>query len=155
MRPGTRCQAPGVRADQAGTGGRGDLGEPRVGPGPGVVEQVGPGRYRLPGHLGPPGVDRDHHVGELGAHRGDGGDGPADLLRRVDGIPGSGLDPADVDDVRALGDRLLDRAQRGVRREGRAPVVERVRGPVDDRHQGVLARPEGTATQSQHTGPIS
>ena len=41
VRPGPRRQPAGVRADQPGAGRRGHLGELRVGPAPGVVEQVG------------------------------------------------------------------------------------------------------------------
>ena len=41
--------------------------------------------------------------------------GPAQLLGRVDVVAGAGLDPADVDDRRALGHRPVDRGQRGRR----------------------------------------
>ena len=64
VRPGPRAQPAGVGADQPGAGRRRHLGQRRVGAGPGVVEQVGAGRDRLGGHLGPPGVDRDHQSGK-------------------------------------------------------------------------------------------
>ena len=49
---------------------------------------------------------------------------PLDLFRSVDVGPWARLDAADVDDVCALGDRAVDRGQRGVGRKRRALVEE-------------------------------
>jgi hypothetical protein len=70
-----------------------------------------------------------------GADGGDQVDGAADLLGGVDLLTGSGLDPADVDHVRALGDHPVHPLHRRGHGVGGAAVVERVWCPVHDRHQ--------------------
>ena len=83
--------------------------------------------------------------------RGDGGDRAADLLGGVDVVARAGLDPADVDDVGAVRDRPLDRAQGGVVGEGGAPVEERVRRAVHDRHHREVGRAErARSSRSRH-----
>ena len=108
VRPGPRAQAAGVRADQPGAGGGGDLGQRRVGAGPGVVDQVGAGRHRLASATSARQVSIEITTsGNALADGGDGGDRAADLLGGVDLVARAGLDPADVDDVGALGDRRV------------------------------------------------
>ena len=119
-------------ADQAGAVLRGDLGQSRVDAAPGVVQQVraGPGDHLA--DLGTPGVDADHDVRMPLAHGGDEPCHPVDLLRRAHLVTGPRLDPADVHDVRAVGNRAADR----VKRRGKAGVAfeKRVRRPVDHTH---------------------
>src|SRR5690606_34308927 len=59
------------------------------------------------------------------------------------------LHAADVDDVGALGDHLVDPLQRLLPGEGRAAVVEGVGGAVDDRHHERLVA-ELAVAQPQH-----
>ena len=84
-------------------------------------------------HRRPPGVDRERHV-EAGLQRLDRGHDPVELLGLVDLGPGAGLHPADVEQVGAVGDELLGPAHERVEVPGRAPVVERIGGAVQDPH---------------------
>src|SRR5699024_9810044 len=80
-------------------------------------------------------------------------DDPLDLLRDVHVTAGSRLDPADVDDVRALPGDEVDALHRLVLGEGGPLVVEGVRGAVHDRHdehRGVL---EAVPTESHAATP--
>lgn len=75
---------------------------------PGVVDQIGAGRTRQPGHLRAPGVDADQLVGVGITQPLDEGQQPGDLGAGVDVLPGSGFDAADIDDVGALIDGPVD-----------------------------------------------
>jgi len=153
VRAGARRQATSVRADDPGAGLRGDDGELRVHSAPGVVHDVGAGGQHLAGDLGAPGVDGDGQRGVRGADGGDQVDGAADLLRGVHVLAGRGLDPADVDHVRALGDHRVHAGHGSVQLEGGAPVVEGVRRPVDDGHHDQPPVGDVEPTQSQHPAP--
>ena len=106
---------------------------------------------QLAGDRGPPGVDADHDVREVGADPLDEGRGPAQLLRLVDVVAVSGLDAADVDDVRTLGHHLGDSVHGGGLVERRSLVVERVRRAVDDRHHDTRRGPEVAAAQHERS----
>jgi hypothetical protein len=150
VRAGARRQPAGVRADDARARlGRDDR-QLRLHPAPGVVDDVGAGGQRLPGHLGAPGVDRDRQLRVRRADRGDQVDGPADLLGGVHLGARGGLHPTDVDHVRTLGHHPPDPGQRGVQLVGRPAVVERVRGAVDDGHHDQPAVRHGQGPESQH-----
>ena len=88
--------------------------------------------------------------GKRAAHLGDETDRAARLLRGGDLLARARLHPADVDDGRALGHRLLHARERGLVAEGGALVVERVRGPVHDRHDHRLVRVEFAPAQPEH-----
>jgi hypothetical protein len=139
-----------VRAHDADTGRGRDLGQHRIPAAPGVVEQIGPGRGHGRAHLMTPRVDADDQIGMGGANCGHELDRPVELLGHVDLVAGRGLDPADVDDLGAVGHHRLDPVQRLLEREGGPTVVERIGGAVDDRHHGKLTRPEFAAPQPQH-----
>src|SRR5690606_39593376 len=132
--PGARLHAAGVGAHQPHPELGGHLGQLGVGPAPRVVEQVGPGLADLAAHLVTPGVDADHQVGVALAYLGHERRGAFDLLPHVDLAAGTGLDPADVDDVGALGHHLVDPAQRLFTGARRAAAVEGAGRTVDDRH---------------------
>ena len=63
---------------------------------------------------------------------------PTDFLGGVDLRTRAGFDAADVDDVGACGNRLVNRQQRGVGAVGRAAVKERVRRAIHDGHNDEL-----------------
>ena len=155
-RPGARHGAAGVRADDAGTELRSDLGQCRIVPGPGVVDDVGSGRARQLGDRGAPSVHADALVGILRADPLDEGHHASNLLGRVDEDPRSGLDPADVDDVGPLGDDPVYRGHGGLVGERRAPVVEGVGSAVDDRHdEGAVAGHRSPAERRVHPAKAS
>ena len=132
----------------------GHLGQPRVDAAPGVVEQVGAGLAADPADLGPPGVDADDQRRGAGARTAATKPGGApDLLGGVDLVAGPGLDPADVDDRRRPRRRPGRTAveRRGLA-EGRALVVERVRGAVHDRHHQQVVVGERPAPRRNGTG---
>jgi hypothetical protein len=134
VRAGAGRQAARVGADQARAVPGRDLGQPRVGAAPGVVQQV---RTRLGDHLGDlraPGVDADHHVRVALAHRRDQASHPVDLGRGGDLVAGSRLDPADVDDLGPVGHRPAGRVEGGAELDGGPAVEERVWRPVDHGH---------------------
>ena len=101
---------PGGQADVGGHHRR--LGPSRRGEVVGIGEAadvVAHHRARLVGgggHAGAPRVDRDRHV-EPPRHRLDGRDDPVELLGLGHLRPGTGLDPAHVEDVGPLGHQLL------------------------------------------------
>ena len=132
--PGPRHCPAGVRADQPGPEFGGHLGQPGIGAGPGVVDQVGSGRAGLLGHVRPPGIDADQLVRVFAAEPFDERHDAGDLLVGVDGAARTGLDAADVDDVGSVGDLLVGRFLGCAVAEGRPPVIEGIRGAVDDRH---------------------
>ena len=146
---GPRGQAARVGADQSGPGGGGDLGQAGIRTGPGVVDQVGPGRHGLRSDLGPPGVDRDHDVGKPLPNGRDGRERPAHLLPGIDLDPWAGLDPADIDDLRPVGDRRFHRTEGGVLGERGTAVEERVGRAVHDRHDHKLVRRERPLAQAE------
>ena len=84
------------------------------------------------------------------ADGGDEVDDPAQLLADVDVLAGPGLDPADVDDVGAVGDGPVDGGEGGVEAEGGAPVEERVGRAVDDGHDRVRAEVAPVQPQRRH-----
>ena len=65
-------------------------------------------------------------------------------------LPGPGLDPADVDDVGALGDDAVGRRLGRLVGERRAAVVERVGGAVDDRHDQRAVSGDRASTEHRH-----
>jgi len=134
VRPGARCQAARVRADQPEAVGGGDLRQRRVGAPPRVVEQVRAGRGDGPSHLRPPGVHADDHPRMLGPNGRHQAGHPADLLRHAHVLPRARPDPADVQDVGPAGDRAVRRGQRRAEVVGGALVEEGIRGPVDHGH---------------------
>ncbi len=149
VRAGPRLGAARVGADQPDVVPGGHLGELRVHPAPGVVQQV---RARLADRLAdlvPPGVHADHRVGVALAQLGHEGDGAPQLLLDRDLVARPGLHPADVQDRRALGHRAVGGGEGGLVGEGRALVEERVRGPVDDRHDHQLVVTEFPRSQAQ------
>ena len=146
MRVGPRRRAAGVRADDAGAEPGRDLGQARVGAGPGVVDQVGAGLAGGDGDRRPPGVDADHQVREACPHPRDERHHPADLLGDVDLAADPGLHAADVDDVGAFVDGAVDRVHGRLLVEGGAGVEERIRRAVDDgHHRGPVGRQRSPA----------
>src|SRR5439155_1296744 len=142
VRTGPGRQAARVRADQAGTVPGRDLGQPRVGAAPGVVEQV---RARLGDHLGdlrPPGVDADHHARVALTHRRDQAGHPGDLGRRGHLAAGSRLDPADVDDLGPVGHRPAGRVEGGTELAGRPAVAGRRMAETVARRGGIAVLPQ-------------
>ena len=93
-------------------------------------------------------------VGIVGPHRGDEVTRALDLLGNVDLVPGRGLHATDIDDVGAVAHHVVDPLHRGVEREGRAPVIERVRRAIDNRHdlQGVVAQWHSLCARMPATG---
>jgi hypothetical protein len=150
VRAGARREAASVRADQAGAVLRGHLGQARVGAAPGVVQQVRAGLRDHLADLGAPRVDADHDVGVPLAHGGDQARHPVDLLRRGHLVAGPRLDPADVDDVRAVGDRAADRVKGGG--EAGIALEERIRRPVDHPHDPELSAIPLAGTELQRPG---
>ena len=98
-----------------------------------VVAHHGALGVRGAGDRGAPGVDRDGRV-EAGHQAGHDGHDAVELLGLGDLGAGSGLDAADVEDVRPFGHQLLGPGVELVELEGGALVVERVRGAVEDPH---------------------
>src|SRR5690606_36449381 len=139
VRAGARGEAARVRAHQADAVRGGDLGQPRVGPAPGVVEQVGARPRHGLADLGAPGVDADHHARVALADGGDEVEDAAQLLADADVLAGAGLDAADVDDVGAGGHGPVHGGEGRVEAVGGAPVEERVGGAVDHGHDRVRA----------------
>jgi len=124
VRPGTRRQAAGVRADQPGPVPGRHRGQPRVRAAPGVVEQVS---TRLGDHLadlGAPGIDADHHVRVPLAHRRDQARDPVDLGHGAHLVTRAGLDPADVDDAGPVGHGPAGGVERGTELGGGAAIEE-------------------------------
>jgi len=152
VRVGAWQEATRVRAHDAGVVLGHDVAKLVVGPGPRVVDQIGTCLEHLVGDLAAPGVHADHQ-GRVaipdGKHE---VDDPAAFL--VDGhlrsVPG--LHPTDVDDPRAVLDGAVDGAQGVAPRERRAPVVERVRRAVDDRHHHELGVGEHACAQAKRHG---
>jgi hypothetical protein len=138
-----------VGADDADPVASGDLRQQRVHPAPGVVQQVSPDLADGLADLVPPGVHADHGVRVALAQLRHEGDDPAQLLPGGDLLAGTGLDPADVQDRRALGDRALGGGEGGVVGEGGALVEERVRGAVDDGHDDRLVHAESPRSEYQ------
>ena len=99
-----------------------------------VVTHHRTGAEGLPRHRGAPGVDRDRDVATRAA--GPGWRGRPDRAPRLEADLGAGarLDPTDIQDVGALRHQRLGAPQEGVEGEGRTPVVEGVRRPVEDPH---------------------
>ena len=126
-----------------------------------VVADDRAGRARGVEHRGAPRVDRERHV-ESGPQRLDRGHDPVELLVLVDLGPGPGLDPADVEQVGAVGDELLRPPHERVEVPGRAPVVERIGGAVQDPHHddaaahvdGALTQPQGRERLDGHGGRL-
>ena len=85
------------------------------------------------GHRGPPGVDRDGRV-EARGQAGHDGDDAVELLGLGDLGAGARLDPADVEDVGAVGHQLLGPGVELVELEGGPLVVEGVGRAVEDPH---------------------
>lgn len=84
------------------------------------------------------------------AHLGDQRNHPLDLLGGVDVLAlRPGADPADVDDVGAIGDGLSHGGQCGLPGEGRAPVVEGIPGAIDDAHHQRTIRVNPSVSESQ------
>jgi len=123
-----------VQADQPDPVPGRDLGQPRVGAAPGVVEQVRAGLRDHLGDLGAPGVHADHHVRVTLAHGGDQARDPVDLGGRGYLVAGARLDPADVDDLGSVGHRAARRVQGGPELAGDPAVKEGIRGPVHHGH---------------------
>ncbi len=120
----------------AGAGSGDERRHRRVGPEAArVVDDVGAGVERGPGHGRFHGVDRDEDPG-FRSQLPDDGEDPADLLLFGDGKgAGPGALAADVEDVRPFageGERVVDGA---VRVEESAPVGEGIGGDVDDPHE--------------------
>src|SRR5665213_1125324 len=138
-----------MRAHQADTGGRRNLGEFGFMTTPRIVEQIGTRSSGLAANLGSPGVDTDDERRVLFPYQRDEIGDPLDLLRGVDVRPWSGFDPTDVDDVRAVSDRAADGGQCRLGRERRALIEERIGGAIDDGHDGELVVAELALTQSQ------
>ena len=149
VRAGPWLLTAGVRADVPRSAGRGDVDEQGVDPTPGIVDQIGTRVAGDVGDLVPPGVHADHQVRVPVADSGHERRRPADLLGGVDVLAGAGLDTADVDDGRPLGDGAFDRFERRCGCVRRAAVVEGVRGAVDDGHDHELVDAEGARTQPQ------
>ena len=84
-------------------------------------------------HRRAPGVDRDRRLESLPQGL-DGGDDTIDLLGSGHFGPGPGLDPADVEKVRALIDQQFRLAQERVEIPVSARVEEGVRSPIEDAH---------------------
>src|SRR5690606_11335718 len=102
---------------------------------PGVIEKVGAGFARHLPDLMAPRVDADDEVGVLLACPFHGGDDPIDLLVGADVVTGlASFDAADVDDVGAVVNALIDSAFGVIELEGGATVVEGVGGAVNDPH---------------------
>jgi hypothetical protein len=139
----------GVAADQADAPpGRhcGDLG---VSGRPCVVEEIGAGRTRCIGDARSVGVHADD---DLRIPLPDGRDQAniaVGLLLHVNGWPDTCFDSADVDDVRAAHDDLIDPVEGVVECVSGSSVVERVRRSVDDRHDGKLSGSERPVSKTK------
>jgi hypothetical protein len=121
----------------------------RVGEAADVVADARPRGERSRQHGGPPRVDGDGQV-EPGHDGLDRRHDPIHLLLLADRLAGSGLDPAHVEDVGAVGDvrgRLVQERVEVVVPPG---VVERVRRPIEDAHdQGPVGDVELRVAQRQ------
>lgn len=149
VRPGARLHTARMGAHQTGPVARRDLGELRVDAAPRVVQDVRACLADRRAHVVPPGVHADDDVGEPPAHLGHEADRAPRLLLGGDLRAGARLHPADVDDGRALGHRLLHAGERWLVVEGRTLVVEGVGGPVHDGHDHRFVRGELASSQPQ------
>ena len=114
------------------------------------LSRSAPARQTASRDLVPPGVDADDDVGVPVPDGSDEVDGAIELLADVDVVAGTGLHPADVDDLGPSGDSGVDgRPGRLSVAERATPVEERVGRPVDDRHHEPLLRAEDAIAQPQ------
>jgi hypothetical protein len=104
-----------------------------------------------------PRVDADHQVREPLTDSLDERHDPARLLGGVHDLTvRTRTDPADVHDVRALGDRNRDSGHRGLVTERGTAVVEGVPGAVDDGHhqRAVLGDLADTEPKGSHVSIV-